>query len=87
MVSLQILAWGLRNMKTFNLLAVSSPSLIIECGGESIETPIITNIHENPNFSINIFLMHVVSTLIGQKGIGEIICKKCTLRVYLQSVQ
>ncbi|XP_015263634.1 PREDICTED: fer-1-like protein 5 [Gekko japonicus] len=59
LMAIEILAWGLRNMKTFNLLAVSSPSLTVECGEESIETPIILNIHENPNFSINIFLMHV----------------------------
>ncbi|XP_054853217.1 fer-1-like protein 5 [Eublepharis macularius] len=59
LMAIEILAWGLRNMKTFNLLAVSSPSLTIECGGETIETPIIKNIYENPNFSINIFLMQV----------------------------
>ncbi|XP_060106581.1 fer-1-like protein 5 [Heteronotia binoei] len=59
LMAIEILAWGLRSMKTFNLLAVSSPSLTIECGGESIETPIIRNISDNPNFPISIYLMQV----------------------------
>ncbi|XP_077162073.1 fer-1-like protein 5 isoform X2 [Paroedura picta] len=57
LMAIEILAWGLRSMKTFNLLAVSSPSLTIQCGEDSIETPIIPNIHENPNFPINVYLM------------------------------
>nr|XP_056716058.1 fer-1-like protein 5 [Euleptes europaea] len=59
LMAIEILAWGLRSLKTFNLLAVTFPSLTIQCGGEFIETPIITDIYENPNFPINIFLMQV----------------------------
>uniref|UniRef100_A0ACB8EZN4 Uncharacterized protein n=1 Tax=Sphaerodactylus townsendi TaxID=933632 RepID=A0ACB8EZN4_9SAUR len=59
LMAIEILAWGLRSMKTFNLLAVSYPSLTIECGGEFTETPIIPNIWQNPNFPINIFLMQL----------------------------
>ncbi|XP_066495742.1 fer-1-like protein 5 [Tiliqua scincoides] len=59
LMAIEILAWGLRSMKNYNLLAISSPSLIIECGGKSIQTPPIKNLQENPNFSINIFLMKV----------------------------
>ncbi|KAJ6653222.1 hypothetical protein lerEdw1_010008 [Lerista edwardsae] len=60
LMAIEILAWGLRNMKNYNLLVIYSPSLIIECGGESIETPPIQNLQENPNFSINTFLMKVI---------------------------
>uniref|UniRef100_A0ABM5EPS6 Fer-1-like protein 5 n=1 Tax=Pogona vitticeps TaxID=103695 RepID=A0ABM5EPS6_9SAUR len=59
LMAIEILAWGLRDMKNYNLLVINNPSLIIECGGESIHTPTIKNLHENPNFPINIFLMKV----------------------------
>ncbi|XP_053126190.1 fer-1-like protein 5 isoform X3 [Hemicordylus capensis] len=55
----KILAWGLRNMKNYNLLAISSPNLQIECGGDYIQTPPIKNLQENPNFLINVYLMKV----------------------------
>lgn len=48
-------------MKNYNLMVVNNPSLIIECGGESIQTTTIRNFQEYPNFSINIYLMKVVS--------------------------
>ncbi|KAJ7305240.1 hypothetical protein JRQ81_011152 [Phrynocephalus forsythii] len=59
LMAIEILAWGLRDMKNYNLLVINNPSLIIECGGESIHTPTIKNLHENPNFPINIYLMKV----------------------------
>uniref|UniRef100_A0A8D2JBX6 C2 domain-containing protein n=1 Tax=Varanus komodoensis TaxID=61221 RepID=A0A8D2JBX6_VARKO len=46
-------------MKNYNLLAITNPSLTVECGGESIQTPPIKNFQENPNFPINIYLMKV----------------------------
>uniref|UniRef100_A0A670Z8P3 C2 domain-containing protein n=1 Tax=Pseudonaja textilis TaxID=8673 RepID=A0A670Z8P3_PSETE len=57
--TLEILAWGLRDMKNYNLMVVNNPSLIIECGGESIQTTTIRNFQEYPNFSINVYLMKV----------------------------
>nr|XP_028597531.1 fer-1-like protein 5 [Podarcis muralis] len=59
LMAIEILAWGLRDMKTYNLLAVSNPSLIIECGGETLQTPVIRNLQEHSNFPINIYLMKV----------------------------
>ncbi|KAL7981327.1 hypothetical protein Chor_002223, partial [Crotalus horridus] len=59
LMAVEILAWGLRDMKNYNLMVVNNPSLIIECGGESIQTTTIRNFQEYPNFSINIYLMKV----------------------------
>uniref|UniRef100_A0A452IS11 C2 domain-containing protein n=1 Tax=Gopherus agassizii TaxID=38772 RepID=A0A452IS11_9SAUR len=56
---LQILAWGLRGLQSYNLLSVMSPSLVVECGGEAIQTSPIRDLLENPNFPINVFLMRV----------------------------
>nr|XP_060643362.1 fer-1-like protein 5 [Anolis sagrei ordinatus] len=59
LMAVEILAWGLRDMKNYNLLVINNPSLIVECGMESLQTPIIKNFQENPNFPINIYLMKV----------------------------
>ncbi len=60
----QILAWGLRNMKAYQLAAVSSPSLIVECGGQIVQTAIIKNIKKNPNFPGSVMFLKVVHNLI-----------------------
>uniref|UniRef100_A0A672NK66 Myoferlin n=1 Tax=Sinocyclocheilus grahami TaxID=75366 RepID=A0A672NK66_SINGR len=55
-----ILAWGLRNMKAYQLAAVSSPSLIVECGGQTVQTAIIKNIKKNPNFPGSVLFLKVL---------------------------
>ena len=57
---LQILAWGLRNMKNYQLAPVMSPSLIVECGGERVESAVIKNLKKTPNFPSSILFMKVV---------------------------
>lgn len=56
----QVLTWGLRNMKTYQLATVSSPSLIVECGGEIVQTAVIKNFRKNPNFPGSLLLLKVV---------------------------
>lgn len=56
----QILTWGLRNMKPYQLASVSSPSLIVECGGEVVQTTVIKNFKKNPNFPSSVLLLKVV---------------------------
>lgn len=56
----QILTWGLRNMKSYQLATVSSPSLIVECGGEIVQTTVIKNFKKNPNFPGSVLLLKVV---------------------------
>ncbi|XP_063786011.1 fer-1-like protein 5 [Pseudophryne corroboree] len=49
-MTLEVLAWGIRNIKTFHLRSVLSPSLLVECGGKCVQTRRIHNFKRNPNF-------------------------------------
>ncbi|KAG7216326.1 hypothetical protein INR49_021730 [Caranx melampygus] len=51
---------GLRNMKTYQLAAVSSPSLVVECGGEIVQTAVIKNFKKNPNFPGSVLMLKVL---------------------------
>ncbi|XP_059215641.1 myoferlin [Centropristis striata] len=59
LTAIEVLTWGLRNMKTYQLATVSSPSLIVECGGEIIQTAVIKNFKKNPNFPGSVLLLEV----------------------------
>ncbi|XP_066534334.1 myoferlin isoform X2 [Hoplias malabaricus] len=60
LTAIEILAWGLRNMKTYQMAAISSPSLIVECGGHTVQTAVIKNIKKNPNFPGSILFLKVL---------------------------
>lgn len=47
---IEILTWGVRNMKKFQLSAINNPSIEIECGGVVKSTNKIKNAKKNPNF-------------------------------------
>uniref|UniRef100_A0A8C0GUW4 Dysferlin n=1 Tax=Chelonoidis abingdonii TaxID=106734 RepID=A0A8C0GUW4_CHEAB len=57
--AIEILAWGLRNLKSYQLASVTSPSLQVECGGQTVQSCIIKNIRKNPNFDICVLFMEV----------------------------
>lgn len=57
---MQILAWGLRNMKPYQLASVSSPSLVVECGGVRVESAVIKNMKKSPNFPSSVLFIKVV---------------------------
>lgn len=68
LVCVQILAWGLRNMKPYQLAAVSSPSLVVECGGQMVESAVIKNMKKSPNFPSSVLFIKVVRQ--GTKAAG-----------------
>uniref|UniRef100_A0A286XVK5 Dysferlin n=1 Tax=Cavia porcellus TaxID=10141 RepID=A0A286XVK5_CAVPO len=61
--AIEILAWGLRNMKSYQLASISSPSLVVECGGQTVQSCVIRNLRKNPNFDVCTLFMEVVSLI------------------------
>ncbi|XP_069061681.1 dysferlin isoform X3 [Pleurodeles waltl] len=57
--AIEILAWGLRNLKSYQLASVTSPSLLIECGDQMIQSCVIKNVKKNPNFDVCVLFMEV----------------------------
>ncbi|XP_073345751.1 myoferlin isoform X3 [Pagrus major] len=60
LTAVEILAWGLRNMKPYQLASVSSPSLVVECGGQRVETAVIKNMKKSPNFPSSVLFIKVL---------------------------
>ena len=58
---LQVLCWGVRDMKRFQLLQVTSPLVEFECGGVSVKSKPIKNTKDNPNFPDPVLSFDVVS--------------------------
>ncbi|XP_031595497.1 myoferlin-like isoform X2 [Oreochromis aureus] len=60
LTAVEILAWGLRNMKPYQLAAISSPSLVVECGGQRVESAVIKNMKKSPNFPSSVLFIKVL---------------------------
>ncbi|XP_075373403.1 fer-1-like protein 4 [Mycteria americana] len=48
---IEILFWGLRDLKRVNLFEVDQPQVIIECAGKKVESEVIVAYKKNPNFT------------------------------------
>ncbi|NWX89361.1 FR1L4 protein, partial [Nothoprocta pentlandii] len=48
---IEILFWGLRDLKRVNLFEVDQPQVIIECAGKKVESEVIIAYKENSNFT------------------------------------
>ena len=57
---LQVLCWGVRDMKKYHFTSVNSPFVKIECEDLIKETKGITSAKKNPNFSCPAIIMDVV---------------------------
>lgn len=53
------MAWGVRNLKSFQLASVTSPSLQVECGGSMVQSCVIRSTKKKPNFDINTLFIDV----------------------------
>ena len=57
----QVLFWGLRDLKRVNLALVDRPRVDIECAGRGVQSALIQNYKKNPNFSTLVKWFEVVS--------------------------
>ncbi|XP_062862723.1 fer-1-like protein 6 [Trichomycterus rosablanca] len=49
---IEVLFWGLRELKKVQLLSVDRPQVFIECAGKGIHSSVIQSYKSNPNFSV-----------------------------------
>lgn len=61
--TVQVLFWGLRDLKRINLAQVDRPRVDIECAGKGVQSVVIQNYKKNPNFSTLVKWFEVVSIL------------------------
>ena len=59
--SYQVLCWGVRDMKRFQCLPVSSPLVEVECNGVVNKSKPIEDVKKSPNFPQSILTLDVVS--------------------------
>ncbi|XP_077973068.1 myoferlin-like isoform X2 [Styela clava] len=48
--AIELMIWGVRNMKAFELLSVDKPSVVVEIGDVKIQTEVIKNLKKTPTF-------------------------------------
>uniref|UniRef100_A0A8C3ACN5 Dysferlin, limb girdle muscular dystrophy 2B (autosomal recessive) n=1 Tax=Cyclopterus lumpus TaxID=8103 RepID=A0A8C3ACN5_CYCLU len=57
--AIEVLAWGVRNLKSFQLASITSPSLQVECGGVTLQSCVIRSVKKKPNFDVNTLVLDV----------------------------
>lgn len=58
---IEVLFWGLRDLKRVHLMAVDKPRVDIECSGNILYSSVIQNAKKNPNFSTPVKFLDLVS--------------------------
>ena len=59
-VDIQVLFWGVRELKRIQFQTVDKPRIDIECAGHVLSSSIIQNTKKNPNFSVPVKFFDVV---------------------------
>ncbi len=72
---IEVLFWGLRDLKRVQFMSVDRPRVDIECAGNILQSSIILNYKKNPNFMIPV--KHIDLELPDQ----EMYCPPLTIRV------
>ena len=57
---IEVLFWGVREMKRINLTTVDRPQVDIDCAGHVIQSTVISNAKKNPNFQNPVCFFDVV---------------------------
>lgn len=60
-VFVQVLFWGLRELKRVHLFEVERPVVRVECGGQQLESEEIVSYKTHPNFTELVRYINVVS--------------------------
>lgn len=60
---IEVLFWGLRDLKRVHLMTVDKPRVDIECAGHILYSSIIQNARKNPNFSTPVKFLELVRAL------------------------
>ncbi|XP_033118716.1 otoferlin-like isoform X3 [Anneissia japonica] len=72
---IELMFWGVREMKRLQLTKVDRPKVDIECAGHVISSAVIFNANKNPNFTDNVKFLDV------DLPENEIYCPPLTIRV------
>ncbi|XP_015759469.1 PREDICTED: dysferlin-like [Acropora digitifera] len=59
--AIEVLCWGVRNMKKFQLSSVTSPSIEFECAGVAVQSEVIKDTKKNPNFEKPVLTRMIVN--------------------------
>lgn len=57
----EVLFWGVRNLKKVNLIRINRPKIIFYCGNRTIESQVMENARKYSNFIKNTGVLDVVS--------------------------
>lgn len=62
-ILIQVLFWGVRDLKRVQLSTVDRPRIDIECAGSIKQSSVIQHTKKNPNFSVLVKSFDVVSLI------------------------
>lgn len=57
---LQVLFWGVRELKRVQLMSVDRPRIDVECAGHVLSSTAISSFKKNPNFAVPVKYFDVV---------------------------